>query len=114
MDADGKAVENGYNETVKNADGGAITFPIITYKESGTHYYQITEVKDEKPAYQYDESKYVVKVDVTDDNAGKLTAKVTSVTKNGEPVKNGEPTEDCTLQRQLPSRIPTVLPLTLN
>ena len=88
MDADGKAVENGYSETVKNADGGAITFPIITYKESGTHYYQITEVKDEKPAYQYDESKYVVKVDVTDDNAGKLTAKVTSVTKNGEPVKS--------------------------
>ena len=88
MDADGKAVENGYNETVKNADGGTITFPIITYKESGTHYYQITEVKDEKPAYQYDESKYVVKVDVTDDNAGKLTAKVTSVTKNGEPVKS--------------------------
>ena len=63
MDADGKAVENGYSETVKNANGGAITFPIITYKESGTHYYQITEVKDEKPAYQYDESKYVVKVD---------------------------------------------------
>ena len=88
MDADGKAVENGYNETVKNADGGTITFPIITYKESGTHYYQITEVKDEKPAYQYDERKYVVKVDVTDDNAGKLTAKVTSVTKNGEPVKS--------------------------
>ena len=88
MDVDGKAVENGYSETVKNADGGAITFPIITYKESGTHYYQITEVKDEKPAYQYDESKYVVKVDVTDDNAGKLTAKVTSVTKNGEPVKS--------------------------
>ena len=88
MDADGKAVENGYNETVKNADGGTITFPIITYKESGTHYYQITEVKDEKSAYQYDESKYVVKVDVTDDNAGKLTAKVTSVTKNGEPVKS--------------------------
>ena len=88
MDADGKAVENGYSETVKNADGGAITFPIITYKESGTYYYQITEVKDEKPAYQYDESKYVVKVDVTDDNAGKLTAKVTSVTKNGEPVKS--------------------------
>ena len=88
MDADGKAVENGYSETVKNADGGAITFPIITYKQSGTHYYQITEVKDEKPAYQYDESKYVVKVDVTDDNAGKLTAKVTSVTKNGEPVKS--------------------------
>lgn len=84
----GKAVENGYSETVKNADGGAITFPIITYKQSGTHYYQITEVKDEKPAYQYDESKYVVKVDVTDDNAGKLTAKVTSVTKNGEPVKS--------------------------
>ena len=88
MDADGNAVENGYNETVKNADGGAITFPIITYEKSGTHYYQITEVKDEKPAYQYDESKYVVKVDVTDDNAGKLTAKVTSVTKNGEPVKS--------------------------
>ena len=88
MDVDGKAVENGYSETVKNADGGAITFPIITYKQSGTHYYQITEVKDEKPAYQYDESKYVVKVDVTDDNAGKLTAKVTSVTKNGELVKS--------------------------
>ena len=94
IDADGNAVENGYNETVKNADGGAITFPIITYEKSGTHYYQIAEVKDEKPAYKYDESKYVVKVDVTDDNAGKLTAKVTAVTKNGEPVENGEPAED--------------------
>ena len=94
IDEDGNVVENGYNETVKNADGGAITFPIITYEKSGTHYYQITEVKDEKPAYQYDESKYVVKVDVTDDNAGKLTAKVTAVTKNGEPVENGEPAEE--------------------
>ncbi|MGO4948237.1 SpaA isopeptide-forming pilin-related protein, partial [Blautia sp. Sow4_E7] len=94
IDADGNAVENGYNETVKNADGGAITFPIITYEKSGSYYYQITEVKDEKPAYQYDESKYVVKVDVTDDNAGKLTAKVTAVTKNGEPVENGKPVEN--------------------
>ena len=94
IDEDGNVVENGYNETVKNADGGAITFPIITYEKSGTHYYQITEVKDEKLAYQYDESKYVVKVDVTDDNAGKLTAKVTAVTKNGEPVENGEPAEE--------------------
>ena len=94
IDADGNAVENGYNETVKNADGGAITFPIITYEKSGIYYYQITEVKDEKPAYKYDESKYVVKVDVTDDNAGKLTAKVTAVTKNGEPVENGKPVEN--------------------
>ncbi|MCB5388278.1 DUF5979 domain-containing protein [Blautia glucerasea] len=94
IDADGNAVENGYNETVKNADGGAITFPIITYEKSGIYYYQITEVKDEKPAYQYDESKYVVKVDVTDDNAGKLTAKVTAVTKNGETVENGKPVEN--------------------
>lgn len=94
IDADGNAVENGYNETVKNADGGAITFPIITYEKSGTHYYQITEVKDKKPAYKYDESKYVVKVDVTDDNAGKLTAKVTAVTKNGEPVENSNPVEN--------------------
>lgn len=94
---------------MKNADGGTITFPIITYKESGTHYYQITEVKDEKPAYQYDESKYVVKVDVTDDNAGKLTAKVTSVTNERRTCK-----ELKTSLEQLPSRIPTALPLTLN
>ena len=85
---DGNVVENGYNETVKNADGGAITFPIITYEKSGIHYYQITEVKDEKPAYQYDESKYIVKVEVTDDNAGNLTAAITSVTKDGEPVES--------------------------
>ena len=60
MDADGKAVENGYSETVKNADGGTITFPIITYKESGTIITR-SRSKDEKPAYQYDERKYVVK-----------------------------------------------------
>ena len=54
-------------------------------------------------------AKYVVKVDVTDDNAGKLTAKVTSVTKNGELVKSEDLIGAVTFTKVL-----TVHPLTLN
>ncbi|MFR5151514.1 MAG: Spy0128 family protein [Ruminococcus sp.] len=78
---DGNAVENGYNKTAKNAEDGSIVFPTIKYEKAGTYYYQITEINGKKPAYEYDGSKYVVTVNVTDNMAGKLTAAIISVTK---------------------------------
>ena len=85
---DGNAVENGYNKTAKNAEDGSIVFPTIKYEKAGTYYYQITEINGKKPAYEYDGSKYVVTVNVTDNMAGKLTAAIISVTKDGKLVEN--------------------------
>ena len=85
---DGNAVENGYKKIAKNAEDGSIVFPTIKYEKTGIYYYQITEINGKKPAYKYDGSKYVVAVNVTDNMAGKLTAAIISVTKDGKLVEN--------------------------
>ena len=86
----GEAVTDGYKETASNDAGGKVIFPIIKYEKSGTYFYQITEVNDQKPGYEYDESIYLVTVEVKDDDAGNLTAAIKSVKKNGEEVPEGE------------------------
>ena len=86
----GEAVTDGYKETANNDAGGKVIFPIIKYEKSGTYFYQITEVNDQKPGYEYDESIYLVTVEVKDDDAGNLTAAIKSVKKNGEEVPEGE------------------------
>ena len=86
----GEAVTDGYKETANNDAGGKVIFPIIKYEKSGTYFYQITEVNDQKPGYEYDESIYLITVEVKDDDAGNLTAAIKSVKKNGEEVPEGE------------------------
>lgn len=82
--------------TAKNEKNGAVTFDTITYDKAGTYEYNISEVlpKDDdgktdgiqKDNVTYDESVYQVTVEVTDDNAGHLSASVTYKDSDGAPL----------------------------
>ena len=82
--------------TAKNEKNGAVTFDTITYDKAGTYEYDISEVlpKDDdsktdgiqKDNVTYDESVYQVTVEVTDDNAGHLSASVTYKDRDGAPL----------------------------
>ena len=82
--------------TAKNEKNGAVTFDTITYDKAGTYEYNISEVlpKDDdsktdgiqKDNVTYDESVYQVTVEVTDDNAGYLSASVTYKDRDGAPL----------------------------
>lgn len=82
--------------TAKNEKNGAVTFDTITYDKAGTYEYNISEVlpKDDdsktdgiqKDNVTYDESVYQVTVEVTDDNAGHLSASVTYKDRDGAPL----------------------------
>lgn len=65
--------------------GGSYTFPQIDYIVEGTSTYTISEIRGDKNGFTYDETVYHVTVEVTDNGAGQLEAKVT-YTKNGVPV----------------------------
>lgn len=56
---------------------GTIEFPEINYTKVGTHKYTVTEVNAGKAGYTYDDSSFEVTVEVTDNLAGQLEAKVT-------------------------------------
>ncbi|MBE6986450.1 MAG: VWA domain-containing protein [Ruminococcaceae bacterium] len=71
-------------ERVENV-GNSFTFTKIDYVVETTSTYTISELRESKNGYTYDETVYYVTVEVTDNGAGKLEAKVT-YTKNGIPV----------------------------
>lgn len=87
-DADGNEVS-----TATNEENGAVTFDTITYDKPGDYSYTITEVapEDTDPnadgvqnnGVTYDESVYNVTVQVTDNQEGNLTAKVSYDTEDG-------------------------------
>jgi len=55
------------NNITTNTAAGIFQFDAITYKNTGTYEYRITEVKGDEPGYIYDEeTAHVVKVTVTD------------------------------------------------
>lgn len=70
--------------TVKNSADGKFIFPDITFNAVGTYQYTITEEKetDGTAGIYYDKAVYTVTVDVTDNGAGKLVAKVTAIVAN--------------------------------
>ena len=69
-------------EFARNEETGLFQFGMITYTEKGNYEYQITEVDEGKEGYTYDtETKYVVKVDVTDEG-GQLKATVSGLVKD--------------------------------
>ncbi len=75
----GVALKGATTLTASNDANGYIQFDKITYKKAGTHYYKMNEVipeDDNKEAnITYDETTYIVKVEVTKDAAtGQLTA----------------------------------------
>ena len=64
--------------------GTAITFDKITYDKVGTYTYTISEQATNDARYDFDRSVYTIKVTVTDDGEGTLTAK-TTMSKNDMP-----------------------------
>ena len=64
--------EGGQNQQAKAAAGGAVAFNKIDYTTEGTYWYRIVE--NDVDGYICDKTEYFVKVEVTDDKAGELTA----------------------------------------
>lgn len=64
----------------ENGDAqSTFVFPEIKYTEAGTHEYIIKELNEDKAGYSYDDTQYTVKVVVTDNGDGTLTATPTYV-----------------------------------
>ncbi|MGI6032769.1 MAG: Spy0128 family protein [Coriobacteriales bacterium] len=90
IDADGSVLQ-----TRRNTEDGAVAFEALTFDEAGTYVYRIAEVlpaddnasKDgiQSNGITYDQKVHKVKVVVTDDGEGTLTAKVTYDGKSDEP-----------------------------
>ena len=80
---------SGVSET-SNDGNGLITFPQLTYDAPGTYQYQIREVRGDELDMTYDSTVYTATVNVTDDGAGRLVAKVTYTnTSTGDSVTPG-------------------------
>lgn len=60
-------------EATNKADG-TFTFPAIIYKETGEHTYTIKETQGSTSGIHYNDTIYEVKVTVTEDTDGKMTA----------------------------------------
>mgnify|MGYP004456442437 FL=1 len=71
LDADGKTVR-----TAKNDANGSVTFDAIEYSAPGAYTYTIAEVGGNAGGVKYDGSRHEVKVTVTDNRAGALSADV--------------------------------------
>ncbi len=65
-------------QTVTNAVDGSVTFENLVFTKTGTYTYLIREyVPDPEDCYRYDETQYVLTVEVTDDGNGQLQARKT-------------------------------------
>ena len=62
---------------------GAYAFESITYTEPGEHIYVIAETDGKLPGVTYDTKKYTVKVTVTDNGDGQLTATISGGSTTG-------------------------------
>lgn len=84
---EGTAEKTGSSLTAVNGADGKIVFPTILYDAVGTHTYTITESKlaDGTNGITYDKVVYTLTVEVTDNQAGYLSAKITKIeAKTGE------------------------------
>lgn len=66
-----------YVRLATNAADGSITFGPITFTAAGEYVFTVSEVAGTEPGMTYDSTVYTVKVVVTDDGQGKLSAQVT-------------------------------------
>ncbi len=88
VNSSGTEVENGYQTTSTNGEGGRIEFNGIAYDEAGTYYYKVQEVIDDNK-YEYDKSEYTVKVNVVEKD-GKLVVDSAEVLDRDEIVFNNK------------------------
>ncbi|MDO5443995.1 MAG: FctA domain-containing protein, partial [Eubacteriales bacterium] len=77
---------NPIKETVKNKKDGTIPFPEETFDKPGTYYYTVEQDDTSEPGITKDDTKYTVKVVVTDDGTGKLKTEVSATDENGAKV----------------------------
>ena len=70
-DADGKVIAE-----AKNDKTGAVIFDTVKFKKAGVYEYTVSEVNDKQANIKYDEHVYKIKVTVTDDGSGTLSAEV--------------------------------------
>ena len=69
LSADGKV-----QQTKQNDASGVVSFDNLKFEKAGVYTYTVSEEKGSKNGMTYDETKYTVKVTVTDDRNGKLVA----------------------------------------
>lgn len=82
----GDGIEDQTITVVVNNEGkGTAKFDAINYEKTGEYHYTIVENNDNASGYVYDDSKYDVTVNVTDEN-GKL--KATTIIKKNDEVKD--------------------------
>lgn len=72
-----KLTGTGVNLTVKNDADGTVDFGTLTFKQTGTYTYLVSEVDDKQANVTYDDTAYKVVVTVTDHGTGQLQAQVT-------------------------------------
>lgn len=92
-DADGKVIAE-----AKNDKNGAVMFDTVKFKEAGVYEYTVSEVNDKQAGIKYDEHVYKIKVTVTDDGSGTLSAEVSDgsivFTNHYKPAGTGTDTGD--------------------
>ncbi len=72
-DAQGTPVSGGMTLQARNYVDGSFRFPEITYTQAGTYFYVVTEQAiGGSYGIRYDDTRYVVRVDVVDDGVGSL------------------------------------------
>lgn len=92
-DADGKVIAE-----AKNDKNGSVMFDTVKFKEAGVYEYTVSEVNDKQANIKYDEHVYKIKVTVTDDGSGTLSAEVSDgsivFTNHYKPAGTGTDTGD--------------------
>ena len=71
-------------DTVTITGSGKVTFPPITFDTPEDYHYTLREVPGDTWGYTYDETVYLLTVQVTTDNAGNLTATLYLSKEGGE------------------------------
>ncbi len=91
LDVNGTVDTSAEPVLTKNYADGSIRFPAIRYTEAGTYYYLVSEQGENTGKYgvQYDESVFLVTVQIIDDGEGQLIASdpVISKLNETEPVE---------------------------
>lgn len=82
VDADGTIADGGKQWEVRNFSDGTFSFAPITFYQTGTYYYVVTEQADSSADFgiTYDDTLYVVSIEIIDDLEGKLVVDDVTIT----------------------------------
>ena len=85
-DASGTIAGTGRKWEVRNFSNGSFSFAPITFYKAGTYHYAVTELADSGADFgiKYDETLYVVTIEITDDLEGSLKVSDVTITIPGE------------------------------